>query len=290
VAGAAKVAYLGPKGTFSEEALLATVREEAVEPVEAATIYEAVIAVQQGELPYALVPIENSLEGPVTVTLDTLAGEAAEVRIIAETVLPIRHCLLAKEVLPLDRYRLVLSHPQAAGQCSGFLRSRLPGAAVRHRASTAEAVREVAGLADREVAAIGNRRAAELYGVQVVAEGIEDGEFNETRFVWLARGDLKDPPPWRNPPAGDAPRKTSVVFWGAGAERPGWLVSCLLEFANRGINLTKIESRPRKERLGHYMFFADLEGGTEEPAVQDALAGLGSHCEEVKVLGSYPRV
>lgn len=290
MAAAAKVGYLGPPGTFSEEALLAAVVPEAVEPVALATIYEAVMAVQRRELPYSLVPIENSLEGPITVTLDTLAGEAEEVRIVAETVLPISHCLLAKEALPLGEYRLVLSHPQAASQCSRFLRERLPGATVRHRASTAEAVREVAEGGERGVAAIGNGRAAELYGVVVVARGIEDGESNETRFVWLARADQREPPPWRRPPGPDSPRKTSVVFWGAGAERPGWLVACLQEFANRQINLTKIESRPRKERLGHYMFFADLEGAVEEAAVREALAGLQAHCETVKVLGSYPRV
>jgi len=289
VTAKAKVAYLGPAGTFSEEALLATVAEEAVEPVPKATIYEAVMAVQEGEVPFSLVPIENSIEGPVTVTLDTLVGEAPAVRIIAETVLPISHCLLAREELPLESFRLVLSHPQAAGQCQRFLRSRLPRAEVRHLASTAEAVRAVAEGQQREVAAIGNRRAASLYGVRVVAAGIEDGAGNETRFVWLGRAGGGERPPWRVEPD-PSTLKTSVVFWGAGAERPGWLVGCLQEFAVRGINLTKIESRPRKERLGHYMFFADLEGGSEEAEVREALAALAGHCEEVKVLGSYPRV
>jgi len=288
MAGKVTVAYLGPRGTFSEEALHAAARAEEVEGVALDSIYEVVMAVQGGASDLALAPIENSLEGPVTVTLDLLVGEASELQVVGETVLAVSHSLLARERLPLERYRLVLSHPQAAGQCARFLRTELAAAKVRHCNSTAEAVRAAAEGDDPSVAAIGNRRAAELYGAQIVREGIEDGGSNETRFVWLARADRPREIPWRNPPAPDSPRKTSVVFWGAGAERPGWLVRCLLEFASRGINLTKIESRPRKERLGHYMFFADLEGGAEQPPVAEALAALRDHCQEVRVLGSYP--
>ena len=184
--------------------------------------------------------------------------------------------------------RSVLSHPQAAGQCSRFLRAELAQAEVRAASSTAEAARLVAEHAGGDWAAIGTRLAAEEYGCVVLRERIEDHPENETRFVWLAApGEDPSSLPLREPPRADAAGKTSLVFWGPGAERAGWLVGCLDEFASREINLTKIESRPRRERLGHYMFFADLEGWAQDAAVAEALAGLRSHCEEVLVLGSY---
>jgi prephenate dehydratase len=137
------------------------------------------------------------------------------------------------------------------------------------------------------LAALGTQLAARIYGATVVRAGVEDRADNETRFVWLARAqDAGALPPLRAPAGKEW--KTSLVFWGAGAERPGWLVRCLDEFARRDINLTKIESRPRRERLGSYMFFADLAGGVQEPLVAEALAGLEAMCEEVRVLGSYP--
>ncbi|MEA2208048.1 MAG: prephenate dehydratase, partial [Solirubrobacteraceae bacterium] len=151
-----------------------------------------------------------------------------------------------------------------------------------------DAVRRVVEQADPQVAAIGTQLAGEIYGATVLREGIEDRSDNETRFVWLARaGDAGSD---GEPPlaARGARFKTSIVFWGAGAESPGWLVRCLSEFADREINLTKIESRPRRERLGRYMFFADASGRGGEPPVADAIDGLRSICEQVRVLGSYP--
>lgn len=292
---APRAGYLGPEGTFSEEALLGSVDGTAVRPVALETIRDAVMAVQNGEVEWSLVPIENSIEGSVTVTLDTLAGEAGGVAIVGEAVLPVRHCLIARASLDLAEIGTIVSHPHVPGQCTRFLHERLPHARVVAATSTAEAVRLVAEGEPHRAdspgsgawAAIGTRLAADLYGCAVIAEGIQDREDNETRFVWLARRDSPaGAPPLRSPASAD--RKTSLVFWGPGADRAGWLVLCLDEFARRGINLTKIESRPMRERLGHYMFFVDLEGSLSDQGTSDALAGLRGVCEQVRVLGSYP--
>jgi prephenate dehydratase len=287
--GRARVAYLGPEGTFSEEALLASADRALLDPVAVETIREAVLAVQRGDTELALVPIENSIEGSVTVTLDTLAGEASDVRIAGEVVLAVRHCLIAHELLSLQEIETVVSHPHVPGQCTRFLHGELAGARVVAASSTAEAVRTVAERRERSWAAIGTKLAAEIYGCETIREGIEDRDDNETRFVWLARAGAGAGPPWRAAPRAGA-GKTSIVFWGAGADRAGWLVRCLGEFARREINLTKIESRPRRERLGHYMFFVDLEGSEQDEPVREALAGVRGRCEEVRVLGSYPSV
>lgn len=291
-----RAGYLGPEGTFSEEALLASVPSSAVRPVALETIRDAVIAVQDGAVEWALVPIENSIEGSVTVTLDTLAAQAQDVEIVGEWVLPVRHYLIAREPVEFKRIGTVVSHPHVPGQCRRFLHEQLPRVHVTAASSTAEAVRLVVEHADahpnaaetgEQWAAIGTRLAATLHGCAVIAEGIQDREDNETRFVWLARQDAQaGSPPLRTAP-GPA-RKTSLVFWGAGAGQAGWLVLCLDEFARRQINLTKIESRPMRERLGQYMFFVDLEGSLNEQRVREALAGLRKLCERVRVLGSYP--
>lgn len=277
-----RLGYLGPPGTFSEEALLASPLAAGADLVPCASIHETVMAVDEGRVDRALVPIENALEGGVTATLDALAVDALEVAIVGEAVLAIRNCLVAADDLPLAEVTVVVSHPQPLGQCARFLRTELPQALLRPATSTAEAVRTVAS-ADEPWAALGPRTAAERYGCRVLREGVDDDPENATRFVWLG-------------PAGSAPLatdgavpwKTSVVFAGAGDAQPGWLVRCLSEFAFRGVNLTKIESRPRRARLGHYVFHVDLEGRADEGAVADAVAALDAHCEEVRLLGSYP--
>jgi prephenate dehydratase len=285
-----RIGYLGPRGTFSEEAVLDAVDADAVEPVSLETVYDVVMAVRDRDVQWALAPIENSIEGPVTVTLDTLATEFERVTIAGELVRTVHHFLLAAEEVGLEEVTAVLSHPQAAGQCSRFLRRELPRARIAAASSTAEAARLVSEHAGRDWAAIGTRLAAEIYGCAVLRERIEDHPDNETRFVWLGRAGAEIAQlPLRERQREDAAGKTSLVFWGPGAERPGWLVGCLDEFASRAINLTKIESRPQRERLGHYMFFADLEGWAEEERVAEALEGLRAHCQEVRVLGSYPR-
>jgi prephenate dehydratase len=284
--GRPRVGYLGPEGTFSEEALLASADPEAIEPVPLASIPETVMALREGAVDWSIVPIENSLEGSISVTLDLLAGEASDVEVVGEALLRVRHSLIAGRPVELAEIDTVITHPQVPGQCAAFLRTELSHARVLAASSTAEAVRAVVAAGDRRRAALGTLLAARIYGGTVIREGVQDRDDNETRFVWLARAGAASPPPLREPAGGGW--KTSLVFWGPGADSPGWLVRCLDEFARRGINLTKIESRPRREQLGSYMFFADLEGRIEDDAVADALAGVSSLCEELRVLGSYP--
>ncbi len=276
---ALSVAFLGPAGTYTEEALLASAVDD-VAPEPRSTVYETVMAVQEGETDRAVVPIENSLEGGVAATLDALAGEAEEVRIVAEVVHPIHHHLLARSELALPDVSRVLSHPQATAQCARFLRERIPHAERVAATSTAEAVRLVRD-SNEPWAALGSKLAAELYGCSVLAERVEDHADNLTRFVWLGRA---GEPPASSP----GPQKTSIVFWGFNDSSPGALVDVLRELSDRQINLTKIESRPRRVRLGHYMFFADLEGHAAEPNVSEALAALRERVETLRELGSYP--
>ncbi|HTZ87675.1 MAG TPA: prephenate dehydratase [Solirubrobacteraceae bacterium] len=288
--GRARVGYLGPEGTFSEEALLAGAAAEMVEPVGLPSIYETVSALRGGTVEWALVPIENSLEGSITVTLDLLAGEARDVAIVGEELLRVRHSLIAAERVELAQIDTVLTHPQVPGQCTRFLREELGHAQVLPASSTAEAVRLVVTEPRSGRAALGTLLAAEVYGGTVIREGVEDRADNETRFAWLARGSGEQAalPPIRALDVARAKWKTSLVFWGLGAKRPGWLLRCLSAFARREINLTKIESRPRRERLGDYMFFLDLDGRIAEARVEQAIDALRELCEEVHVLGSYP--
>jgi prephenate dehydratase len=284
-----RVGYLGPAGTFSEEALLSSAAPNSVEPVALSTIYETVTAVREGAVEWALVPIENSLDGSITVTLDLLAGDLKPaLEIVGEALLGVRHSLIAREQIELSEVHTVLSHPQVPGQCTRFLRAELPHAEVLPASSTAEAVRVVAVAGARGTAALGTRLAAEIYGAVVLRADVQDRDDNATRFVWLARAGASDAaPPLRDRADGNG-WKTSLVFWGTGADSPGWLVRCLDEFARREINLTKIESRPMREQLGHYMFFADLQGSLADGRVASAVDGLQAFCQEVRVLGSYP--
>jgi prephenate dehydratase len=272
-----RVGYLGPAGTHSEEALRASAPPN-VEAVPYPTIYDAVMAVEERAAERAVVPIENALEGSVAVTLDTLATDARGVRIAAEVVHPVHHCLVARSELELASVARVVSHPQASAQCARFLRENLPHAEHVSAPSTADAVLTACRSAE-PVVALGSSLAAELYGCHVIARNVEDHPDNVTRFVWLApSGEAGDPGPGA---------KTSIVLWGGGDERPGWLLRVLGEFAGRDVNLTRIESRPRRTGLGHYMFFIDIEGAANTPAVRDALGAL--EVEELRVLGSYGR-
>ena len=274
-----RVAYLGPAGTFSEDALRAAVGEAEIAAVPAPTVYEAIRTVAEGEADRALVPFENSIEGAVRGTLDTLAFEAPAVTIVGEHDHPIRNSLIAREVLPLERIEVVLSHPQASAQCARFIREQLPGADVRAAASTAEAVREV-GATSEPWAALGAASASRIYGCVVLREGVEDTPDNVTRFVWIAPGSTR--------PAGDGPWRTTLVFSELGPDHPGALVEALSEFSSREVNLTRIESRPLRRGLGRYMFFIDIEGAAGEPVVAEAIEALRGKAESVRILGSYP--
>jgi prephenate dehydratase len=275
-----RLGYFGPAGTFTHAALLAS--GAVGEAVPFATERETILAAESGAVDAALVPIENSLEGGVNASLDTLIFAAPDVRIVGEEVLPVSHALIARAGTSLSDLTAVTSHPQALAQCRGWIAEHLPGRRVIAATSTAEAVRGVAG-GDEPHAAIGTTTAAELYGCDVLAAGIEDEHGNQTRFLWVAAAGST---PFVVDPA--RPFKTSIVFHGAGDATPGWLVRCLSELADRGINLTRIESRPLKRALGHYLFLADLQGSVDDPTVAEAIEHLRTHCEVVRVLGSFP--
>lgn len=274
-----RIAYLGPAGTFTEDALGEALPEGGYEPLRTATIHDAILAVERGEADRALVPIENSREGSVRPTLDTLAFETGAVTIAGEHDYRVRVHLIAREGTGTEDVEAVLSHPQPLAQCAEFLRESFAGVELRSVSSTAAAVRMVSE-SGRPWAALGARAAASLYGCELLVEAVEDSSDNVTRFVWIA--------PEGTEAAGDGPWKTLLVFSEVGADHPGALVECLSEFSARGINLTRIESRPLRQGLGRYMFFCDLEGRETDPPVAEAIAALRTKAASVRILGSYP--
>jgi prephenate dehydratase len=275
-----RIAYLGPAGTFTEDALRGALAGGVeFEPLRTATIRDAILAVERGEAERALVPFENSIEGTVRSTLDTLAFDAEGVTIVGEHDFAVRAMLIARPATELGQIEAVISHPQPLAQCARFLRDQLPAAATRSVDSTAAAVKMV-GESEAPWAAIGARAAAELYGCTILREGIEDEANNVTRFVWIA--------PAGTVPAAGAAWKTSLVFSELGEDHPGALVNALREFSAREVNLTRIESRPLRLELGRYMFFCDLEGALSEAPLAEAVEALGGKAESVRILGSYP--
>jgi prephenate dehydratase len=270
-----RTAFLGPAGTFTEEALL-SLGTDGVEPVPYATIGEVFAAVASGECADGVVPIENSVEGSVNETLDALAFDH-ELHVTAELVRDIHHALVVAPGVSLDDVTAVVSKPEATGQCRAWLAANLPGRAAVAANSTAEAVQRA--VAEPGLAAIGTSLAAGLYGGTVLADAIEDYEGNQTRFVVIGRG----------LGARTGHDKTSLALFML-ANKPGALLMILSEFAYGQIDLTKIQSRPTKHQLGDYMFFVDLAGHVEDDAVALALKCLRLKLREVKVIGSYPRV
>ena len=269
-------AFLGPRGTFSEEAALAHVGADG-ELLPFASIPALTSAVETGLAAEALLPIENSIEGAVSATLDLLIHETP-LRIKAEVVLPVRHFLVAAPGATLADIRVVSSKPEALGQCRRFLDRCLPGVGQEAALSTAAAVRDAATGGDRTRAAIGPARAAEIYEGAILAHDIQDVRTNLTRFVVLGQEDA--------PPTGDD--KTSLGFT-VTANVPGALHRILGEFAAEQLQLTKVESRPTKGWLGEYVFLLDLEGHRQDPPVARVLERIREACALLKVFGSYPR-
>jgi prephenate dehydratase len=269
------VAYLGPQGTFTEEALHNWPGLHYEEGIPFPTVEEAILAVEDNLADKAVVPIENSIEGSVNATLDSLAFETG-VSIQGEMVYQVRHYLLAREATQLESIERVISHPQASAQCRRSLAEHLPGVDLEAANSTSEAALRVA-WSDEPVAAIGSRLAADLYGLEILVESLEDHPENRTRFVII--GKEKMPLTGRD--------KTSMVCF-IHQDQPGMLLQILQEFAYRYINLTKIESRPTKEVLGEYCFFIDCEGHEKDEVVASALKCLHCKLPQVKLLGSYP--
>jgi chorismate mutase/prephenate dehydratase len=267
-----KVAYLGPESTFTHEAARhAFGKSVQFEPH--ATVSEVFAKVERGEAQYGVVPVENSMEGAVTHTLDELM--ASPLKICGEVYLPISQSLLSKEE-SLKEIRTVYSHPMALAQAAVWLRRELPHAALEEVESTGEAARRAAERP--QAGAIGSALAAEAYGLAVLARNIQDARTNTTRFIVLGRS-------WAGPTGKD---KTSVVF--SVKDRPGVLRDALTAFADEGINLTRIESRPSRRRAWTYVFFADFQGHPEEERVARALKALEEHCPYVSLIGAYPEV
>ncbi len=295
-----RVGILGPAGTFSEIAALkwAESRGERVEM----RYYDTILDVSDGllseEVDYGIVPIENSLEGSVGETLDALSGEngnpgagaspgadagsgmvkQTQMQIVGEILVPIRICLLAQSY-DFDRIKRVVSHPHALAQCKRFLRERCKGKEVKPVDSTAVAAKQASQ--SEEIAALASEAAAREYHLKIIEENVQDMD-SVTRFVVLssASSNLYTSP---SPTGRD---KTSILIYLK--DRPGALYDVLGEFAMRGINLTKIESRPSKRAMGDYMFHIDCEGHKEDRAIRDALAGVKKRVAMLKILGSYP--
>lgn len=300
--------FLGPRGTFSEQAARVYVDAASGRDVPAGRgaaslselvphrdIPELLHAVHRGDVDLGVVPAENSIEGTVVVTLDMLVHEV-DVSIVGEIVIPVRHHLLARNEgdrgadALIRSIRTVVSHPQALAQCRRYLHTHLPDAVLQPALSTAAAAQQAAYAAEEHAgtAAIGNELCAELYGLTVLAKDIQDVSDNATRFFVVAGQDGRRGSNLAMSPGPTGRDKTTVVF-GFAADRPGNLHDALGEFANRGINLSKLESRPAKHALGHYLFFADLEGHRFDAIVADALDALTRRCAYVKILGSYAR-
>lgn len=276
-----RVGFLGPPGTYAEEALLRLVGPEPEQTlVPYATVADCFAGVRSGEVPEALVPIENAIEGSVNVTLDQLAAADGEVVVLAEIVQPVRHHLAARPGVALDRITRVLSHPHATPQCSAFLRARLPGVEIAATTSTADAMRIVSET-DEPWAAIGNLRAADIYALNVLADDIEDVRDNATRFVLIGVNPVDA--------LGPGSFVTSIICVPP-RDRPGVLLAILQEFAMRAVNLTKLESRPAKTGLGRYLFHIDMEGSrARDLAVDAAIRAIEEQgVARVVFLGSYP--
>ena len=271
------IGYLGPHGTFTEQAVLSE-PDLAQYQGRLFTSMPAVLnAVEAGEIDVGFAAIENSIEGTVNATIDTLLF-SSNLLIQREVVIPISMELLVTSDATLESIETVVSFPHATAQCRLWLAQNLPNA--RHTAanSTADAVELVAKAKDPTVAAIGNRLAGTIYGLTELAHGIEDTKDNQTRFFTVARHGV---------PKITGNDKTSIVIFQRD-DRPGSLLSILQEFSARQINLSKLESRPTKEGLGNYCFIMDLDGHISDAVVADALKNIMAKQADVKFLGSYP--
>ena len=269
-----RVSYLGPPGTFSEEA--AMLYAPNAERVPYSAITGAAGAVAAGQVDVAVTPIENSLQGAVTDTLDELIHGDHGLQICAEVAMPIVHNMAAKPGMTMADIKTVYSHPQALAQCGRYLSEHLPGVAMGASLSTAAAVEQA--MAEHGAAAIAPKRAADLYGAAILASAIQDDPSNTTRFVVLAMRDHEA--------TGDD--RTSLCF-SFDEDAPGQLYGVMGEFAQRGLNLSKIESRPTRLGLGRYYFLVDVDGHRTDPAVADALDNIRRSVSLLKIFGSYPR-
>ncbi len=266
-----RVAYLGPAGTNTEVAAMRAYPDATLVPCP--TIAAIARTVENGDADRGVVPIENSLQGSITDTVDVLIRD--DIALCGEIVLPIEHCLMMPSGADRAEIDVIFSHPQSLGQCRQYLETNFPDARTEAALSNAEAV--AIAMRTPRAAAIGPARAAEIYGAEIIERGIEDSRVNKTRFVVLASEGATQ----------TGADKTSIAF-AVAHDRPGTLVSVLHEFSDRAINMTKIESRPSGEELGVYIFLIDVEGHRDDPIVAQALAAVNEQAVFFKIFGSYP--
>lgn len=275
----ASIGYLGPRGSFSEEALhffLSNNPSLSLADLQAfPTVPRLLLACDRGVVDWAFIPLENSTEGQVEITMDTL-GETEHLYIFQEFIHPIDQCLLTPESMPLAEIQRIYAHEQALSQCREFLESQLAHAEQIPCLSTAEAANKISTVRE-PWAAIGPRRAAQLYHLHLLRESIQDELLNPTRFVLIGH-QLHDM-------SGDD--KTSLLV--RVENTPGSLYKILHELAIRQINMTRIESRPSKQKIGAYVFFIDVDGYVFSPAIQELLWALREKSVSAKLLGSYPK-
>ena len=279
VAPGATIGFLGPRGTFTEEALRSDAALAAADLRPMRSFVHVLDGVSSGEIDYGFVAIENSIEGTVSITMDQLVFEQ-ELLVVGEVVLPVTQNLVGRPGMALSDVKRVVSFPHATGQCRKWLASNLPDVEEVAATSTAEAVHQLSESADANTAAIGTALAASLYRLEVLAAEIEDHQDNATRFVLVSRPEM-------GIPAATGHDKTSVVCFQS-ADHPGSLHGILGQFSARDLNLVKLESRPTKKGLGDYCFIIDFEGHVADEVVADCLRDLHAGLRSLKFLGSYP--
>ena len=288
------IGVLGPKGSYTEKAAQQWLIEkhsnecrikcndvsadDSLSLQYCEDIQDVFSFLQDGSLDIGLVPVENSIEGSVGVTLDMLLEH--EITIVGETVVAIEHCLLSKG--RKEDIRIILSHPQALAQCRHFLKENFKGAELRTTGSTSHAARLATEF--EEMAAIASRESAQMYDLNILLSNIQDREHNHTRFLVIVSAGCTPICPNRTE---SSACKTSIIVY-LDRDRPGALYEILGEFARRKINLTRIESRPSKKKLGDYLFYIDLEGNTSDDIIKEAIYNVESKVGMLKMLGSYP--
>ncbi|HBT50470.1 MAG: Prephenate dehydratase [Caldanaerobacter subterraneus] len=271
-----KVGYLGPKGTFSEEAVFKYIEGmKECEAIEFATIQDVVKSVAEGTCDEGILPVENSIEGSVNVSLDLLINDAEGILVRGEVIISISQCLICDDFIDFKDVHCILSHPQALAQCREYILNNFPTAEVKTTESTVKALLEV--NAKKGIVAIGPERAAWLYNLKILEKDVQDIKENYTRFLVIAKRDSDY----------TGEDKTSIVF--SVPNVPGSLYRALGVFAEKNINMTKIESRPSRKKFGEYVFWVDIEGHREEERIKGALEELKVKADFLKVIGSYPK-
>ncbi len=281
------IGVLGPKGTYTEKAAKQWIQENGREGKDVleycADIQDVFSLLESGACDIGVVPLENSIEGSVGITLDRLLEN--DVNIIGETIVTIEHCLLSRG--KKEEIKVILSHPQGLGQCRQFLKDQFPAAELRTTGSTSHAAKLATEF--DEMAAIASPETAEMYDLNIIIPNIQDRKHNHTRFVIITRSNIPESvQKYITKDKQDSSYKTSIIVY-LDRDRPGALYAILGEFAKNNINLTRIESRPSKKVLGDYVFYIDFEGNINDTIIKDAISNIESNVGMLKILGSYPK-